>query len=146
MAADALAVKQVASGYAHSLILTRKGAIFACGHNKFGQLGVGELPRPPTHMQIAAGADRDADAAAGARGADGAGSVPPRVRERAAAAAAARFGRAAWASTSRGGRTVAGARGALARPSPAAALGAFRFAMGSPCARMRAGENLSNPE
>jgi alpha-tubulin suppressor-like RCC1 family protein len=54
MAGDALAVKQVASGYAHSLILTRGGAVFACGHNKFGQLGVGELPRPPTAQQQAA--------------------------------------------------------------------------------------------
>jgi alpha-tubulin suppressor-like RCC1 family protein len=54
MAGEALAVKQVASGYAHSLILTRRGAVYACGHNKFGQLGVGELPRPPTAQQLAA--------------------------------------------------------------------------------------------
>jgi alpha-tubulin suppressor-like RCC1 family protein len=31
----------VSAGYAHSLFLSRSGAVFACGFNNFGQLGMG---------------------------------------------------------------------------------------------------------
>jgi alpha-tubulin suppressor-like RCC1 family protein len=48
-------ILQIAAGYAHALILTQKG-LFACGGNKFGQLGLGDnedrllftqVPLPP---------------------------------------------------------------------------------------------------
>lgn len=40
LAAPELPVVQVAAGYAHSLFRTRSGALFGCGYNKFGQVGL----------------------------------------------------------------------------------------------------------
>ncbi|CAM9646328.1 unnamed protein product [Phaeothamnion confervicola] len=41
LAAAPLAVVDVAAGYAHTLFLTASGAVFACGDDRYGQVGAG---------------------------------------------------------------------------------------------------------
>lgn len=36
-------VKMIAAGHSHSLCMTEEGDVFACGSNKDGQLGVGDI-------------------------------------------------------------------------------------------------------
>ena len=46
-------VRQIAAGWDHSLILTRRGDVFACGYGKFGQLGLGNCETTVVYTHVA---------------------------------------------------------------------------------------------
>ena len=47
-------IAQIAAGWHHSLALTRKGDLYACGHGAWGQLGLGETEIMPNFVYVSA--------------------------------------------------------------------------------------------
>ncbi|NDC56780.1 MAG: hypothetical protein EBZ69_08255 [Alphaproteobacteria bacterium] len=45
-------IKQIATGYIHSLFLKYDGTVWGCGYNEFGQLGIGNYDNQSTLQQV----------------------------------------------------------------------------------------------
>jgi len=51
---NGIQVTQIAAGWHHSLALTSRGDLYACGHGAWGQLGLGETEIMPNFVHVSA--------------------------------------------------------------------------------------------